>query len=1289
MSRPPPATPRVNARPRPVPSSICSLVRLSVLLAVGLLTTAGASSADVPAVFDVTTEVVNPDPGAFTATTGPLHILVDYNYEPMVWRNRRFQVNKDAVGKVFADQLDWFDSYAPGYWDGSTVRVLRAENGKISQKLLGKVKRFHHGAWKVFNPNLVPAGKSSIQFSFDDWNKRGQEWWLALTAVDKQGRDSAFSAPVRVVNPETTGNRVKPENPFTAPAPRLGDKAEGAPPPAPTDLAAKVDEATGVVSLSWKPAAGDLAGYRLHWTYIDPAKHEGTFLEMDKEGGGDRFAFKKGDMLLITRRVTTFNKDVYSPRIHGTPAANPPDFAPSITKPGKWQSEPIPFELVPHPGKLPAEIQDAGETCMKIATKEEGLVSVRKYNHADTTQNWYRVLDPAKTYVVEFIARQEGLANPNIQFHFTGPFAKDMPPVDFPLTGEWKKFRHEFKVPRMLTEKGNVGQMGLQFNGPGTVWLDNFRVYEKDTGLVRHSPLDAAVIKASGMAGLRTHDTCKTDGYTVENLLGHPEMGLSSGHGVYTRGNLSALLKEFAALGVFPWLQIEFTMDEEEWKAIVEYIAAPYDPAKDTPKSKPWAYRRVQHGQKEPYSKVFPRILFEFSNENWNPIMSFNLAGAEMPDAANDKSYNAGHIYGMLQEYTIGVMKSSPHWTPEMEKKAEFVIGGWSINDFGYQAARMSPSSKHVLVADYNGGWDAGEGPETVGNLDEALRKTLIFGAQHSRPNAIRLRELRDKFAAETGIRVELGTYEAGPGYNLDGLNGVRMTPEMVEFESRVMKSQAAGASTLDCFMNQAEQGAKLQNFFTFSRNRHYWTSHAEERMGGQAYPSWMALCMYNNYAAGDILAVLTRDVPTRNAPAVGFRAAMPDAPEVAVYATRKGDRLAVIAISRKLDGTTPTTIRLPITAAKKVTLHSLAGDPRANNLDSEKVKPASKELPPSVVARDFILDESRGAPGGLPPASVLMYVFEGATFAQEPPSAFVVPAIGQATPFRNLPIHLRVGLPKMPKSFTADNVKLGGAAEPQGATVAALPGCHGMEYDLTITGTTDEGGVEVKIADIAAADGSTIKGVDAKFDLRFPEGTLLPILAWNFGAFQTDDPKSRQWGGKPVKSTRNMPVVEPAELAASVPNLLEDNEHYNTDGAGCWVGGGQMKDSSHYYRFTLAPVKGRKLDVGQVICGFWGGSSDDSPLKPRLEVWQNGKKVGEAPFTADVKLHNKGLLHHDAGIRAVADTSKISVLRNLSAPVEIRIVFAGLEEKGGVFGVGKLGKDKDDLVVMGRLSKK
>ncbi|MEM4247963.1 MAG: hypothetical protein QXH80_01740, partial [Candidatus Nanoarchaeia archaeon] len=384
----------------------------------------------------------------------------------------------------------------------------------------------------------------------------------------------------------------------------------------------------------------------------------------------------------------------------------------------------------------------------------------------------------------------------------------------------------------------------------------------------------------------------------------------------------------------------------------------------------------------------------------------------------------------------------------------------------------------------------------------------------------------------------------------------------------------------------------------------------------------------------------------------------------------------------------TPTTIRLPITAAKKVTLHTLTGDPRANNLDAENIKPASKELPASAVSKDFVLDETRGAPGGLPPASVFMYVFEGANFAKEPPVSFIVPAAGQSNPASALPVRFHIGLGAQPKSFTKANLVLAGDAEPQEAVIEEIPGTYGMEYMVSIPATMSDGNVELKLANLATASGMPISSSSASVTLRFPKDMLLPLISWNFGALQSEDkPESREWRGNPIKSTRKMTVLSDAELTASTPALLEDNIHYNNDGAGTWIGSGQMQNSSHYYSFTLTPIGGRALNIGQVVCGFWSGASDGSELKPRLEVWRDGQKVGEVPFTADVPIDNKGNLGHNAGIRAVADTSKIAALQRLSKPIELRIVFAGLEAQGGVFGIGKLGKDKDDLIILGRIS--
>ncbi len=1238
-------------------------------------------AAEEPAVLRVTPQVVAPDPGAYTATTGPRHELVDFNFEPMYWSSNRFHVSEAAVGKLIASNLDFYDSYPGGWWDGSTVRVLRIEDGKLVQKLRGVAKRYERGEWSHVADGLVPAGTTRGEFVMEDWSRPGQQWWLCVRAMDKAGRLGARSAAVPIVHPDIAGDkRAKPSNVFSQSAPRLDEKATGSAPAAVGGFQATCDPATGLITATWQAAGGDIVGYRIERSFTDPATHKGQFIEMGSEGGGDRFAFLPGDMVLLAKTAMSLARTDFAPRLHGTHGAAPPDFAPMFTPAGAWQAREHPFTLVPHPGILPTDAPDGGATCQRIESREAGIVSIRKYNHADLTQDWYQVLDPARTYVVEVLARQEGLAEPTLRFHFTGPMSGEFKPIDFAMTGEWQKFTAEFTVPRKLDQSGSVGQMGLQWTAPGTVWLDNFRVYPKDVGLVRHDAADRAALKASGMATLRTHDTCKTQGYTLDNLLGHPLAGLTSGKDTYSRGNLSALLKEFREMGVSPWLQLEFTLQEDEWLGLVEYLAAPYDPAKDTPKSKPWAWRRVQHGQAKPYIDEFPKLLLEFSNENWNPIMPFNLAWLEMPDTVTGQKHGAGAIYGMFQEYTIQVLKRSPYWSKAMEQKTEFVLGGWQINDFGYQAAKRSPSSRHVLVAAYNGGWDAGEDPS--GDFEPALVKTLNYPAQDGIPTAIRLRREADEHAANGNKPFLIGSYEAGPGYNIDGLNGVRMTPQLVESESRVMKSLVGGSSTLDCFLGFTYQGAQLQNFFTFSRNRNYWTSHADHRNGGQAYPAWQSLTLWNNHGGGEVLGVVTERVPVRAAPAVGRRAAMEAMPEVAAYASRKGDRLSVFAISRRLDAPLPLTLRLPINAAKKVTLHTLTGDPKANNLDAENIRLASRELPATVAAKDFVLDAARGAAQGLPPASAFCWVFEGCTFAAAAPTALVNPAPGQASLASGLPLRFRVAFTAPPKTFTAGEVTLGGTAQPQGCAVEPVPGSHSLEWTVTVTEVMDEGQVDLAVKPLVAADGSAIAGASGSLALRFPAGTVLPLLAWNFAKAQAGQEK-RHWKGVPIQPTARMPVVQPTTLQASRPNLLEDNEHYNTDGAGTWVGGQEMARNPYHYAIALNPVSGKAIDIKRVDCGFWSGGE----LKPRLEVWQGGIKVGEAPFTAAKPLDNQGNLQGSSGIPASADTSAIPALQRLASPVELRIVFAGLEEKGGIFGIGKLGPDADDLVILGRIA--
>ncbi|MBN8524880.1 MAG: hypothetical protein J0M02_06075 [Planctomycetes bacterium] len=1226
-----------------------------------------------PARFVVTDHQLHPDPGAITATVGPGKAMVDMSFEPMVWR-RMYHVEEAATGRLRCSNLDHYDSYAAPFWTGARVRVLRASGGRIDQVFAGTVKRYVRSHWSGISGAMLPADTTTVEHAIEGWAKHGLTWWFSVRAIDKAGRVSPRSQAVKLVDPDIP-DRARPAEPrWTAP-PRADATVPGAAPAAPTGFTASIDPATGLIRMAWQPAAGDVAGYLVDRTFTDPATHEGNFLELDAADGGDRFASRPGDLVFLTRTATSFSRDDFSPRLYGTDDARPPEYQPVIAN---NRDRHAPWQLVPHPGRLPEDIPDAGNTCVRIQGSAGEWTGIRNYNNSGTKQNWYTVLDPAETWVVEAVVRQEGLASGTLRFRHDGPKGGECEPITWNIDQTWKRVRGEFTVKTRQVDDV-VGMTVLEFEGAGTVWLDNYRVYEKSGGLTRYQPRDAAAVRESGLAAIRTHDTIKTHGYLLDDLLGHPLMGLTSGREVNTRANMAGLLREFRDMGVSPWMQIEFTMDEAEWDGLVEYLAAPYDPAQDSPKTKPWAARRVAHGQLKPYTEVFPRILLEFGNETWNWIMPFCMAGATMPDAADPaRIYSPPESYGMLQEYVIRRMKASKWWTPQMQAKTEFVLGGWIANDYGYLAAKMSPSSKHVLIADYNGGWDAGEGPSS--DFDGALRKTLMYPGQMSRPNAIRLRGINDTFNAGNQRQVAIGTYEAGPGYNLNGLNGVSMTPEMVEFESRVMKSQVGGAATLDCFMNLAEQGAQLQNFFCFGRNRHYWTSHADVRNGGQAYPAWLALSIYNRHATGAQLKVLTAGVAVTSAQAVGRRAASDALPEAAVYATRSGDRLAVMAISRRLDGPMPMTLALPLVAAKSVTLHAMTGDPRANNLDSEQVTVVTTSLPATTAGREFALDATRGAPHGLPAAGVLVYVFEGCVFANDGPTAFATTAPGQAAATDRLPIRFRLGLNR-PATVTTADIALSGRAEPLSCAVSPISGAYGMEYEVLIDQVMGDGDVRVGLKDGFAIDGRRVAGTAGAADLRLPAGTLFPVLAWDFHTVGQEN-----YTGGPVACTKRMPIVGVSSLSASRPEMLGDNKYYNADGAGTW-GGPLNGDIEWSYIFPVTPVAGRTVDIKRVEVGFWASlDKPEDAVHPELRIQTKaGKVIATVPFVADRPIRTKDYIG-DIGIRAVADLSSIPALQPLAEELEFRITFRGTTASHAVFGIGKLGAQQDDIAVMGRV---
>ena len=401
-------------------------------------------------------------------------------------------------------------------------------------------------------------------------------------------------------------------------------------------------------------------------------------------------------------------------------------------------------------------------------------------------------------------------------------------------------------------------------------------------------------------------------------------------------------------------------MTPDEWLAFMEYMAAPFDPQSDSKQSKPYAYLRYQQGQQKPWMEVFDSIYFEIGNETWNNLFR-PWTFTPMTDASDGKRWKRGEVYAKFHDFVADTLRSSPYWKPEHEDTFIHVLGGWatSLNErqlsrnIGYtlEIANATKDAEYITIAAYNGGWDEGEGtpketPASYFNVLSQVNQTAI-------PRIVAFNGVMDKTSQRLGREVKFGTYEAGPGYALNGLNGARVSQEDATSQEHVMKSKLAGVATLDSFLARTRFGSDIDNFFTFDYGDR-WKSHAKQHRGGQPHASFPPLQMFNHLGTGDMLLVNTENTSTVDTPAVKRRAAIDDQPLTAVYATRDGQDVTVICINRMFpgypepshDGHSVFGLKLPFSKAESITLHRMTGEPTAHNIWEENVSAEALSIP-------------------------------------------------------------------------------------------------------------------------------------------------------------------------------------------------------------------------------------------------------------------------------------------------------------------------------------------------------
>ena len=776
-------------------------------------------------------------------------------------------------------------------------------------------------------------------------------------------------------------------------------------PQAPQDLKAVAGD--GCVMLSWKPSPTPGVTYRLKRSTAPAAKQEMRVYVADGAP-----TLEKWDYAVFEKRFGNFDMRYVNSRVRGI--GNPMN-APAWYWHGDLSK--LSFSFAPHPKPVPPEMADPGETCMQVkASAGEQTISQIVFigtKHGGESL-WYGQLEPGKHYRLEVWLRQEGLANDGT---VTFSYGRGYPDIHqtFQATGEWKKYTHEFDGPERPEQPMHFGHT-FTFTGPGTLWMDNCRIFRTDPPaspdashmshgshlsyfpnptvldeLLRSQP--AAGPKAAHRIWFLSKDA------TMSSILSwHANSTVSPDWATRVGGTMDMTVPMGLSFDLWtgpdaasrcrPWLVLQHILhSEQDWLNFIEYLAAPYDPQKDTPESKPWAYRRSQQrGVGTPWTDEFPCIIVEFGNETWHNGVFADWIGFSTRNAV----HQGGKEYGLFTRYLIETMMKSPYWkSQKLDQKIRFALGAnydgridrdGALRGYGEEAMQANPYATVLGHANYVGPkWETGDYSARVYD-DHGIQECLISFLTGPQASQIKMGQARDALA-KSRRDYDIAAYEGGPGgFALPGRTGA----EQVETNERYGKSLAQAVGAFDAWMRSYQYGWTDQCYLGYGQGTH-WNSHGIFADGFRPGPAWLALVLRNRYASGDLMAVEERSAPT-------LQRRKGTHPLIGGYALRDKDRWSVFVVSRKLDGqhdgvdfgdgTTPVTFRLPFAKADKITLHKLAGDPRLTNREKMSIQIESQEIPPARLdagSKTLTINESTGAAkGGLPPGSIFLYVFEG-----------------------------------------------------------------------------------------------------------------------------------------------------------------------------------------------------------------------------------------------------------------------------------------------------------------------
>ena len=993
-----------------------------------------AADTNAPADFTIGSYVLAANPQRFGVNLA-LNGYPDYNnwtadpgMEPIVIRRQATATGGGTnwIENNSGPTTSHWDTLGDGFFNGATVRVYRVVSGAVQLARTDVVSDYGVGFSRV---NSAPV--TAMHFT-DGGLTAGATYYYAIRAYDTSGNESSNSMEVSVVPLAGSTTGETGSGSFTA------VHTDSTPPAAPSGVG--VVALAGGAQLSWNAnSESDIAGYNIYRSTHPPVERYRIVLA---HSGAVPQA---GDMYFLDLVADNAPMTNLSPRIRTYFSGN-----------DTWRevggaSWPWTNAVTKVRDSTTVCPENGGRTSMKLTAPGAWEVSLRQYRYG-TPDGYYTALIPGRTYRVEAWLRQEGVASGAVTFKMDAAYAS-ISHTWSNVTATWQKFSWDFLAPAYPTNGQGTAQNILAFTGPGSVWVDNLFVYDPSLPCFAMRPAAVQALQDyrpsvlriwtgvnDGNWGTTLDDWTSADPVTC--IQWQPNGGRGRPEFYYKLPQALQLCKE---TGAMPWLNIGIYMSEVEWQGLIEYLAAPYDPATDTPATKPWAYRRYSQGHTTPWTDDFDTIRLEVANETWNPMFAWTFPN--------------GTQYGQFAEYFLTAAKASPYFAT-VSGKLRFVVNGFMMqpdatNGYGHAASLSAPSSQANDIATYIGGWEAGVNLGSTNVNDSGFQDYMLYAPHVIFPLVNQHAAARDGNAA-TGHAYDIALYEGGPGY-ANPSPGAQYDPVSEVYG----KSLAAGVATLDTYLYDSTMRVDPQNYFTFMPG-YNWASHSFVVNGYNPHASWLALQMRNSLVIGSMLAAAinsspTTDINTRtNHSGAVLASAMANVPLVVPYAFRNGSNYAVFVLSRRITGSTPVTMRLPFSSITNGTLYKLTGDPRLSNSTNLNIS----------ITQEAITNFSQNYAFTMPPGSAYLFSFDGAATvaASAQPTITINRALGQSAATTTPSVQFLVNFSEPISGFTASDVIIGGTAGATNVSVVENAPQRGMSYTVTITGMTNSGAVNISI---------------------------------------------------------------------------------------------------------------------------------------------------------------------------------------------------------------------------------